>query len=392
MQKTSTYLYEDIAASLRQKIASGELTSGDKLPAVRELSAQWGCTPGTVSRAYAVLADEGLVSGHRGGGTRVTSPDPQAGQPSWQWAALINKADQYLLEALRTGHSPAQAEAALAVAIARWSALQRDATSASSVNDASASSVNDASAGALPGVYPSTATTTLRFAGSHDLLIEFVARLWHELSPEIQLQVDYVGSLSGLIALAQHEADIAGSHLWDGDSQEYNQPFVRRILPGRSVILLGLALRDLGLVIPAGNPQQIIGLQDLARDDVQFINRQSGAGTRVWLDKQLQQANIDPTTINGYAQEKKTHLQVAQAVVEGSATVGLAIQAAGAAYGLDFIPLTQERYDLVIPAELWGTPALRTLVDLVHSDRFREAVSALDGYEPIADIGVETIT
>ena len=382
MQKTNTYLYEDIAAEVRQKIASGELTSGDKLPPVRELSAQWGCTPGTVSRAYAVLADEGLVSGHRGSGTRVTAPTPQPGQPSWQWAALINKADQYLLEALRTGHSPAQAEAALAVAIARWSALQKDA-------DVNAST---SSANSLQGVYPSTATTTLRFAGSHDLLIEFVARLWHELSPDIQLQVDYVGSLSGLIALAQHEADIAGSHLWDGDSQEYNQPFVRRILPGRSVILLGLALRDLGLVIPEGNPQQITGLADLSRPDVIFINRQAGAGTRVWLDKQLQQASIDSTTINGYAQEKKTHLQVAQAIVEGKATVGLAIQAAGAAYGLDFIPLTQERYDLVIPAELWGTPALRTLVDLVHSDRFREAVSALDGYEPVADMGVETIT
>jgi putative molybdopterin biosynthesis protein len=235
-------------------------------------------------------------------------------------------------------------------------------------------------------------STTLRFAGSHDLLIEFVARLWHELSPDIQLQVDYVGSLSGLIALAQHEADIAGSHLWDGESQEYNQPFVRRILPGRSVILLGLAYRDLGLVIPAGNPQQITGLADLSRPEVVFINRQSGAGTRVWLDKQLQEAQIAPTNINGYAQEKKTHLQVAQAIVEGTATVGLAIQAAGDAYGLDFIPLTQERYDLVIPAELWETPALHTLVELIHSDRFREAVAALEGYAPVTNAPVITIT
>ena len=375
MKKTSTYLYEDIATALRQEIASGERQPGDKLPAVRELSTEWGCTPGTVSRAYAVLADEGLVSGHRGGGTRVTAPATQPAQPSWQWAALINKADHYLLEAIRTGHSPAQAEAALAVAIARWSALQ--------------TSVN---AEAVTEPVEVSASTTLRFAGSHDLLIEFVARLWHELSPDIQLQVDYVGSLSGLIALAQHEADIAGSHLWDGDSQEYNQPFVRRILPGRSVILLGLAYRDLGLVIPAGNPQQITGLADLSRSDVVFINRQSGAGTRVWLDRQLQQADIDIATINGYAQEKNTHLQVAQAIVEGTATVGLAIQAAGDAYGLDFIPLTQERYDLVIPAELWGTPALHTLVDLIHSDRFREAVAALEGYAPVTNAPVITIT
>jgi molybdate-binding protein/DNA-binding transcriptional regulator YhcF (GntR family) len=379
MQKSSTYLYEDIAAALRQQIATGEHQPGDKLPSVRELSAQWGCTPGTVSRAYAVLADEGLVSGHRGGGTRVTAPPVQPERPSWQWAALINKADQYLLEAIRTGHSPAQAEAALAVAIARWAALQKD------VDEQTETAASKSSANAI-------SATTLRFAGSHDLLIEFVARLWHEIMPEIQLKVDYVGSLSGLIALAQHEADIAGIHLWDGESQEYNQPFVRRVLPGRSVILLGLALRDLGLVIPAGNPRQITGLTDLSQSGIRFINRQSGAGTRVWLDRQLKKANIEINTINGYANEAKTHLQVAQAIAEDKADVGLAIQAAGAAYGLDFIPLTQERYDLVIPTELWETPALEALVELIHSDRFREAVAALEGYEPVTHEPILTIT
>ncbi|PID86905.1 MAG: hypothetical protein CSB13_02045 [Chloroflexi bacterium] len=368
MQKTNTYLYEDIATSLRQQIASGELQPGDKLLSVRDLSVQWGCTPGTVSRAYAVLNEEGLVIGHRGGGTRVTAPPVKAERPSWQWAALINKADQYLLEALRTGHSPAQAEAALAVAIARWGSLQKDVDRSTHLTKTTAES---------------TKTTTLRFAGSHDLLIEFVARLWHEMMPEVQLQVDYVGSLNGLIALAQNHADIAGCHLWDGESQAYNQPFVRRILPGRSVYLLGLAFRELGLVIPAGNPQQITGLTDLPRTDLIFINRQAGAGTRVWLDKQLQQKSIEPDTITGYTNEVKTHLQVAQAVHDGEATVGLAIQAAGAAYGLDFIPLTQERYDLVIPAELWETPALQALVELIYSVRFREAVAALEGYEPV---------
>ena len=383
---TKSYLFEDIATHLRQQITSGKLAPGDKLPSMREMGKAWHCTPGTVSRAYKQLASEGLVSGHRGGGTRVTAPATQPAQPSWQWATLINKADHYLLEALRTGHSPAQAEAALAVAIARWSALQNSATSSVTATSVAGEPVTST------GSVTASPATTLRFAGSHDLLIEFVARLWHELSPEIQLQVDYVGSLNGLIALAQHKADMAGSHLWDADSQTYNYPFVRRILPGRSVILLGLALRDLGLLVPAGNPQQIMGLADLSRPELLFINRQSGAGTRVWLDKQLQQANIDPATINDYTQEKKTHLQVAQAIAEGPATVGLAIQAAGAAYGLDFIPLTQERYDLVIPAELWETPALQTLVDLIHSDRFRDAVAALEGYEPIADMGVEMIT
>jgi putative molybdopterin biosynthesis protein len=158
------------------------------------------------------------------------------------------------------------------------------------------------------------------------------------------------------------------------------------------MILLGLALRSLGLVVQAGNPLQITGLADLSRPDVRFINRQSGAGTRVWLDRQLQQAVIDATAINGYAQEVNTHLKVAQAVADGKASTGLAIQAAGDAYGLGFIPLTQERYDLVIPAELWETPALQTLVELIHSDRFREAVSALEGYEPVTETPILTIT
>lgn len=371
MTRTKTHLYQEIAAALRQQIVTGEFAPGDKLPSVRETGAQWGCTPGTVNRAYGLLADEGLVSGHRGSGTRVTTPPVKAERPSWQWATLINKAEQYLLEALRTGHSPAQADAALAVAIARWHTLQKDGVAEDTFT--STGSVDASSA------------TILRFAGSNDLLIEFVARLWQEMMPEIQLHVDYVGSLGGLMALAQHEADIAGIHLWDGESQQYNHPFVRRILPGRSVILLGLALRALGLVILAGNPQQITGLSDLTRPTVRFINRQSGAGTRVWLDRKLQEAGIDPADINGYAQETNTHLQVAQAIAEGKADVGLAIQAAGAAYGLDFIPLTQERYDLVIPAELWQTPALQTLVELIHSDRFREAVAALEGYEPVGD-------
>ena len=158
------------------------------------------------------------------------------------------------------------------------------------------------------------------------------------------------------------------------------------------MILLGLALRDLGLVIPAGNPKQITRLADLAQPDIRFINRQSGAGTRVWLDRQLKKANLETNTINGYTNEANTHLQVAQAIAEGKADVGLAIQAAGAAYGLDFIALTQERYDLVIPTELWGSPALKTLVELIHSDRFREAVAALDGYEPVIAEPILTIT
>ena len=371
--QTKPHLYQKIAATLRQQIASGELQPGDRLPSVREIGEQWRCTPGTVSRAYSLLAEEGLVSSFQGGGTRVREPEIMAARPSWQWATLINRAEQYLLEAISSGHSPAQAEAALAVAIARWRELPQQA--------------------AATAVAPTqVALNALRFVGSHDLLIEFIARLLHEAAPDAQMQVEYAGSLGGLMALAQGTADLAGAHLWDGETNTYNAPFVQRVLPGRPIYLVGLAYRALGLVVPPGNPQAITGLADLSRPGVQLVNRQAGSGTRVWLDRQLQTLGVEATAVAGYDTAETTHLRAARNVAEGSATVGLAIAAAGAAYGLDFIPLTRERYDLVIPQSVWENTAVQTLVSLVRGDHFRTAVAALDGYDPVEEPSVNIIT
>jgi putative molybdopterin biosynthesis protein len=198
---------------------------------------------------------------------------------------------------------------------------------------------------------------------------------------DVQLSIKYVGSLGGLMALAQGEAEIAGTHLWDEATGTYNLPFVRRLLPGRRVALLTLAHRSLGLVTPPGNPQQLQDLADLARPDVRLVNRQSGSGTRVWLDAQLKDLAIPPESVLGYEREELTHLAVARAVDEGEATVGLAIHAAASAYGLDFVPLTQERYDLVLPESVWHSPAAQALTAAVRSLRFKEAVTALGGYD-----------
>ncbi|MCA9970643.1 MAG: winged helix-turn-helix transcriptional regulator, partial [Anaerolineales bacterium] len=121
-QNTPTHLYQEIAESLRRQLAAGELQPGDRLPPVRAMARQWGCTPGTVSRAYAVLADEGLVSGHRGGGTRVAQVPAADDRPFLRWALLINRAEQFLLEAVGGGHTPTQVQAALSLAISRWQA------------------------------------------------------------------------------------------------------------------------------------------------------------------------------------------------------------------------------------------------------------------------------
>ena len=362
MRRREDFLYQEIAESLRRRIASGELGPGDKLPPVRDMAERWDCTPGTVSRAYAQLSQEGLVEGHRGGGTRVTSSALQPQHATWGWASLVNRAERFLLEAIGTGHTPAQAESALSVAISRWHDLQREGVPPAETE-------------------PAAATTILHFAGSHDLSVELLAHMLAEQPPQTQLAIEYVGSLGGLMALARGEADVAGTHLWDEATDTYNLPFVQRLLPGRRVVLLTLAHRSLGLIVPPGNPQGLKTLADLARPEVRLINRQAGSGTRVWLDARLKALDIPPQSIPGYDREEITHLATARAVDQGEASVGLGIFAAAAAYGLDFVPLTQERYELVFPAAIWNMASSQALVSAVCSDRFKEAVLALGGYD-----------
>jgi len=362
MKKGEDFLYQEIAEALRRRIASGELGPGDKLPPVREMARQWGCTPGTVSRAYTQLGQEGLVVGHRGGGTRVTPNALQPEHPIWGWASLVNRAEGFLLEAISTGHTPAQAESALSVAISRWRDLQGQG---------------------LPEPQPelSREPMELRFAGSHDMTVEFLARMLSEEAAQARLSIKYVGSLGGLMALARDEADVAGTHLWDETTDTYNLPFARRLLPGRRAVLVTLVHRSLGLITPPGNPQRLQRVADLARPEVRLVNRQSGSGTRVWLDAQLKALDVALESVTGYEREELTHLAVARAVDQGEATVGLGIQAAASAYGLGFISLTQERYDLIFPEEVWNSPAAQALVKVLRSPQFKEAVVGLGGYD-----------
>lgn len=353
------YLYQEIAESLRRRIAAGEFKPGDKLPTMRQMARQWNCTPGTVSRAYAQLTREGLIEGQRGAGTRVTAAPMRLEHAAWQWASLVNRAEQFLLEAIGSGHTPAQAETALSVAIGRWREWQR---------------TESPDQAAAPG-------QIIRFAGSHDLAVERLARLLREEMPEAELSREYLGSLGGIMALTRGEADIAGSHLWDEATNSYNVPFLQRLLPGQRIALLTLVHRSLGFMVPPGNPQQLQTISDLAHPEVRLVNRQAGSGTRVWLDAQLKAVGVDPASIAGHDNEKLTHLGVAETVRRGEATVGLGIHAAAAADGLDFIPLTQERYDLVIPKAAWSTPAVQALTTVIRSARFQEAVMALGGYD-----------
>jgi putative molybdopterin biosynthesis protein len=220
----------------------------------------------------------------------------------------------------------------------------------------------------------------LIFSGSHDLAVEMLAHNLLQAGSLPELFVLPVGSLDGLIALRQGVCHLAGAHLLDAESGAYNMPFVQRILPDRAVRLVTLSHRQQGLLLRQGNPRRIQGLADLARPEVTFINRRRGAGTRLWLDQRLHSLGIRPEQVRGYGREALTHSQVAEAVASGQADVGLGVLAAARQQALDFIPLFEERYDLVFPVELVENKGAARLLDYITSLGYRRAVEALGGY------------
>ena len=182
--------------------------------------------------------------------------------------------------------------------------------------------------------------------------------------------------------LRRGEAHLAGSHLFDPQTGEYNISYIRQYMPDIPVKVIALVRREQGLMVKRGNPKGIKSLEDLSRQRVAvFVNRQRGAGTRVLLDYHLNLMGISPEMIHGYNQEEYTHLGVAAAVASGRADCGLGIAAAAQALDLDFIPLFQERYDLVIPKEYADDHLLAPLFGLLNGRAFREAVSKLKGYD-----------
>jgi molybdate-binding protein/DNA-binding transcriptional regulator YhcF (GntR family) len=350
-----TYLYQQIAEAIRQDILKGQLKPGDHLPSVRAMTTHWGCTPGTVQRAYQELVRQGLLTSRPGQGTRVAGDLPLQSTAPLRRANLIHRAESFLLEAFGSGYSLAEVENAMRMALDRWHAIKEPPAEKSA--------------------------KIIRFSGSHDLAVDYLAERFPEIDPAYSMQLAFNGSLSGLISLAEGKADLAGSHLWDEESNTYNSAFVGKLFPGKKVALVTLAHRRLGLIIPAGNPLHIAGLVDLVRPEVQFSNRQTGSGTRVWLDANLRRAGITPGKINGYSNECLTHTEVARTIAEGNANVGLGLEAASQAFGLDFIFLTRERYDLVIPEPVMDLPPIKSLLDWLNRPDSRSAIAALGGYE-----------
>lgn len=217
--------------------------------------------------------------------------------------------------------------------------------------------------------------------GSDDLVLELLARFLADAHSEIRFSTNPVGSLAGLIALREGRAHLAGIHLLDVDSGQYNVPFVKHLMPEEPVVLVNLAQREQGLMLASGNPKNLRGLSDLTRKGVRLINRQRGAGTRLLLHHRLRAARIDPCAISGYEHEAPTHNAVAAAIAAHTADVGPGIRAVAETWGLDFIPLGQERYDLAIRRPIFDSTRLRPLLEVLHAPSFRRQAAALSGYD-----------
>ncbi len=228
---------------------------------------------------------------------------------------------------------------------------------------------------------------TIVCIGSHDNTLDLLANVLKKRYPRFFLSSAHVGSMGGLMALKKGEAHIAGTHLLDEKTGEYNIPFIKRLLADKEIILINLVYREQGLLVHKGNPSNIRGFEDLTRPDVVFVNRQSGSGTRLLTDKCLRERNISPDNIRGYEREEYTHMGVASAVLTGVADTGLAILASAKALNLDFIPVAKERYDLAIPHSFIETEMLRNLLYIIREDsEFRDVVKKLGGYD-VSDMG-----
>ena len=232
----------------------------------------------------------------------------------------------------------------------------------------------------------SASTDSLVICGQ-DIILDILTRHLEKQFPQVRFLRQYSGSLDGLIALYRGQANVVTAHLWDSDTNDYNLPYVRRLLPGHAALVINLVYRLEGFYVAKGNPKKIHTWQDLARPEVRFVNRERGSGARVLLDEKLRVEGIPKQSIHGYEIEETSHMAVASCVARGEADVGLGIEkAAMQVNSLDFIPLHKERYDLVILKEDLPKPHFQALLSILNSEAFRNEVAGIGGYD-ISDMG-----
>ncbi|UZQ49433.1 helix-turn-helix transcriptional regulator [Clostridium kluyveri] len=215
-----------------------------------------------------------------------------------------------------------------------------------------------------------------------DVLLDILSRHIELHCPGIRTFRSYVGSYNGLLALYLGKVQVATSHLWDGDSNKYNIPFVRRLLPGIPTIVIHLACRTQGFYVFQGNPKKIQGFEDLKRPDITMVNREKGCGTRILLDEHLKLLNITGNNIKGYTTEYFSHLAVASAIARGEADLALGNEKTSLQVkGIDFIPLQKERYEMVIKKENINDFPFKSMIKILRSKEFKSELLGLGGYD-----------
>ena len=217
-------------------------------------------------------------------------------------------------------------------------------------------------------------------AGSHDLCLDILRSLAKTREPGTDLLSLSVGSLGGLMALGRGIVDLCTSHILDEKKKVYNIPAVERYLAGKAVTVVHIAKRIQGFLLAPGNPKGVRELEDIAGGGVTFVNRQSGSGTRILLDSMLSERGMNKTLIRGYEREEATHTAVGILVKQGVVDAGLAIYPVSRLFSLDFLPLAEEEYDLVVNGEYTKTEKFHFLMDLLNSAEFKDRLSELGGY------------
>lgn len=365
-KKETAYL--QIATYFRKQIATGKMRSGDRLPAIREMAKDLNLDPGTIARAYRELEQDGVITCRRGGGSCVSDKATEKHMAEQQMGHLTTLLEKAVIDALSLGASAEEIETVFSMQLAKLRERRNP-----SPDEAKKSSRKK--------------PVELRFSGSHDLVIELLTSHLGVLYQDMRITTSFVGSLSGLMALERREADIAGTHLIDTVTGEYNIPYIKKLFPNETVVVINLVQRMQGLMIAPRNPKHIVSILDLTRPDVTFVNRQKGSGTRVLLDAQLRKAGIKSASIKGYEREENTHVSVAAAVAQGHADAALGAQSAAFNARLDFIPMLKERYDLAILKENLVNPAVQRVIEVIRQESFHNMLASIPGYD-LTDTGI----
>jgi putative molybdopterin biosynthesis protein len=215
-----------------------------------------------------------------------------------------------------------------------------------------------------------------------DIVLDILARHLERQMPHIRFLRNYIGSIDGLMALYRGTANLVTAHLWDGDANQYNLPYVRHLLPGHKAVIVNLVYRYEGFYVSQGNPKDIHTWTDLTKEGLRFVNRERGSGARVLLDEHLRKLNIEHNLIQGYEHEEMSHLAVASCVARGEADVGLGIEkAARQVSSVEFVPLQRERYDLVIRKEDLSKPHFQAVLSGLKSPDFKKEIQGMGGYD-----------